>query len=57
MSKNKKIKQKHLCKYGKKDVEANLKEISLLVNEPKFICSKCARAANIAEIVCHPKSI
>ncbi len=57
MPKQKKIKQKHLCKYSKKDVEGNLKEISSLVCEPKFICAKCARAANIEEILCNPKSI
>ena len=57
MPKNKKIKQKHLCKYGKKDVEGNLKELALLVSEAKFICTKCARAAKTEEIQCQTKSI
>lgn len=57
MGKNKKVKQKHLCKYGKKDVETSLKELALLVNSPRFICSKCARAANDEDLICHPNSI
>lgn len=57
MKKEKKIKIKSLCKLTKKEVEANLAEIALLVNAPQFICEKCARASNTKKILCHPHSI
>jgi len=54
MPKNKKNKHKHLCKYSKKEVEANLEKISALVCDPEFISSNCARVANVKDILCHP---
>ncbi len=53
MKKQKKLKIKSLCKLNKKEVEANLNEIILLVNLPKFICSKCTRVANEEWLLCH----
>lgn len=53
----KKIKHKNLCKLSKKDVEANLKDITLLVINPQFICCKCARVANREDLLCHPQKL
>lgn len=54
MKKGKKLKIKSLCKLGKKEVEANLAELAILVNDPVFICEKCVRASNVKKILCHP---
>jgi len=57
MPKNKKNKQKHLCKYSKKEVEANLLRLSELVRNPIFICTKCARVTSVDELLCQPKTL
>jgi hypothetical protein len=57
MKKHKKSKISSLCKLSKKEVEANLNDIVALVCNPQYICSKCARVANIEKILCHPESI
>lgn len=57
MKNQKNKKRKHLCKLNKKEVEDNLKKIALLVNNPAFICSKCARVANEDELLCHPHAL
>jgi len=38
----------------KKRVEENLNHIAGLVAKPKYICKKCARVANSAELICKP---
>ena len=48
---------KTLCELEKKDLEKNLVEIAKLVNKPKYICGRCARAANDKDLVCKPAKI
>jgi len=44
----------HLCSLaGKKRVD----EIEHLVKDPKFICRKCGRVADVDERVCKPKAL
>lgn len=45
---------KHLCELSKKGIDKNLDKILVSVNEPSFICRKCARVANRKERLCKP---
>ena len=44
---------KELCKL-KKQLKGNLREYMLLVNQPRFVCRKCGRAANSKKNLCSP---
>ncbi|MBE2223057.1 MAG: hypothetical protein IAF02_16050 [Anaerolineae bacterium] len=44
---------KELCKL-KKELKSDLREYILLVNQPRFVCQKCGRAANDKKNVCSP---
>ena len=46
-----------LCDLNKKEVEKNIEKIMAIVNKPKFVCQKCARAANEKKFVCKPVKI
>ena len=46
-----------LCDLDKKKIEKQLEKIKLMVNQPRWICRKCARAANKEEFVCKPVPI
>jgi hypothetical protein len=48
---------KSLCECSKKEVEKRLAEIMRLVDRPRYICCKCARAANDKELLCKPRKI
>ena len=48
--------EKHLCKMVVGDM-VDVAEIKPLVNNPKFVCSACGRAANAAENLCSPTAI
>ena len=50
-------KQPHLCEYKKDEIKDDLKALKKLVTEPKFICRKCARAANTKDVLCKPEKI
>ena len=45
---------KNLCKLDSKEIENNLKEISKLVEKPKYICKRCARVSNDKKFLCKP---
>jgi hypothetical protein len=51
------VKSKILCDLDKKKIEKKLSDISRLVNNPKYICRKCARAANHEFNLCKPVKI
>ena len=57
MKKNKNEKNKCLCKLSKKDIEQDFKYISSLILDPKYLCTKCARASNSKSFLCHPQII
>lgn len=41
-----------ICDWKKKDIKGNIQKLKPLVNEPKFICTKCGRAANFKKNLC-----
>ena len=53
MSKN----QKELCKWDKDDIKDKLEKLKKLVDEPRFICRKCGRAANDSDNLCKPEKL
>jgi len=55
--KKKKLRKKSLCKLNKDDISNHLNEISELIKEPEFICTKCARAASTENMLCKPVRI
>jgi hypothetical protein len=48
---------KTLCDFDKKEVEKRITEIMKMVDHPKYVCRKCARAANEKGLVCKPVKI
>ena len=48
---------KPLCKWDKDEIKDNFKQLKKLVSEPRFICRKCARAANKADSLCKPEEL
>jgi hypothetical protein len=47
-------KSKTLCDLDRKDIEKSFKTIVKMVDSPKYLCIKCARAANKKEYICKP---
>jgi len=47
------IMSKELCKL-KKQLKSDLREYTLLINHPRFVCQKCGRAANKKKNLCSP---
>ncbi|MFC1585137.1 hypothetical protein ACFL5V_06305 [Fibrobacterota bacterium] len=41
----------------KKDIPDKIGKLKKMVNQPKYICCKCGRAANKKGYVCKPSSI
>ncbi len=52
-----KLKIKTLCGVKKGLLKDHLIEIQRLVDAPRYICSKCARAANDGSVLCKPKKM
>ena len=50
-------KQKTLCDWDRTDIENSITEILNLINNPKYICRKCARAAKDEKVLCKPLKI
>jgi hypothetical protein len=48
---------KTLCELDKKEIEKNFAEVVKLVNKPKYVCRRCARAVNEKDLVCKPAKI
>ena len=47
-------KNKTMCDWNKEDIEKDLKLLSRMADNPKYICKKCARVANSSEHLCKP---
>jgi hypothetical protein len=45
---------KHLCKWDKDEIKDDLDKLRKLVDEPRFICRKCGRAAKDSDYLCKP---
>jgi hypothetical protein len=50
-------KYKSLCDWNRGQIEKNMSEILELVNHPKYVCRKCARAAEYDDVLCKPVKI
>ncbi len=48
---------KELCKLNKNELTAHLKKIIKITKKPKFICTKCARAAKEKKYLCSPEKM
>lgn len=48
---------KTLCDWSKKDIEKHWDELRALVENPRYICRKCARAASTSKVLCKPRKI
>jgi len=49
---SKKDKQKHLCKFDKKEIKENFDLLISFVSNPVYLCEKCARSANTDTVLC-----
>jgi hypothetical protein len=49
--------KKTLCDWDKKEIEKNLDKLIQIIENPRFICRKCARSAHIAHHLCKPVKI
>ncbi len=49
--------KKCLCSMKKEDIEKRINDIMKMVNTPKYVFKKCARAANEKEFICKPIEI
>jgi hypothetical protein len=45
------------CKWSKREIDDNTKELAKLIHPPKFVCLKCARSAKHKANLCKPLSI
>jgi hypothetical protein len=50
-------KEKTLCELKKDCLKENLQEYKKLVQEARFLCKKCGRAARDAERLCKPVAL
>jgi hypothetical protein len=50
-------KKNTLCDWDRKEIEKEMDVILRLVNNPKYICKKCARVANTASVLCKSHKI
>lgn len=45
---------KELCKWKKKEIEKNLRDITRIVETSRFVCKDCARSACEKNYLCKP---
>jgi len=50
-------KVKTFCKWTQKDIEKRVDLLAELVDEPRYVCKKCARVANSKKLVCKPMAM
>ncbi|HEY5791902.1 MAG TPA: hypothetical protein VIS74_01300 [Chthoniobacterales bacterium] len=48
---------KTLCDWSKSDIEKHFDKLCELVQEPRFVCRKCARSARSSKSLCKPQAI
>ncbi|MFA5420395.1 MAG: hypothetical protein WC341_18215 [Bacteroidales bacterium] len=46
--------EKHLCKYEKKEISDHLDYLLSIVRSPVYMCEKCVRTANTDQVLCKP---
>lgn len=49
--------KKTLCDWDKKEIEKNMDALIQIIENPRFICRKCARSAHDAIHLCKPFKI
>ncbi len=45
-------KKNHLCDLDRKDIENDIASLVFLIQNPKYICKKCARVSNTESVLC-----
>ncbi len=50
-------KVKTFCKWSRKDIEKRFDLLAELVDEPRFVCKKCARSSNDKKLLCKPAAL
>jgi hypothetical protein len=48
---------KRLCDWTKKELRERFGELRDLVRSPRFVCTKCGRAARVEQSLCKPKGL
>lgn len=48
---------KHMCDLSKKDFEKISEKVTIIVSNPRYICKKCLRVANVDERLCKPHKL
>ena len=48
---------KTLCDWSKKDIAKNIGELRSLVQDPQYVCGKCARACSMKRALCRPVAL
>ncbi|MEO1495534.1 MAG: hypothetical protein AAFV43_00115 [Planctomycetota bacterium] len=46
-----------LCDWSKKDLRERFEQLRELVRLPRYVCTKCGRAASQKDAVCKPKPL
>lgn len=49
--------KQRLCEWNKDEIEKNLKKLKKIVGNPKYVCLKCARAAEDADYLHKPEKL
>jgi len=55
MAKDKKLKT--FCKWSPKQIEKNFDLLTELLEDPTYVCKKCARVSNSKKALCKPVSL
>lgn len=48
---------KTLCDWSRKDIAKKPGKLARLIDQPRFYCAKCARAANEAKSLCKARKL
>jgi hypothetical protein len=54
---DKKLKRKSLCKWKKDDVKKNREDLTDLLAQSKYFCSKCLRSSRLKGTLCKPEKL